>query len=161
MPLVTVIRQPKSVKCSLHFEVAIRPCELGNISYPSIYFLINVNGFVSTRLFDLLAILVHSRVTLQGALLLRAKYHTSGLYAFFFKWQGYQGIFSLVKGTLWVYYTFLQEHFKGTKALTRGYGGNRLRCLCVVIIIILKSYIVHVSTKQGTQALSIYKLSER
>ena len=33
--------------------------------------------------------------------------------------QGHQGIFSLVKGTLWGNCTFLLEHFKGTKAMIR------------------------------------------
>ena len=48
------------------------------------------------------------------------------MYASFLKGQGHQGIFSLVKGTLWGNCKFLLEHFKGTKAMTRGHGGNRL-----------------------------------
>ena len=52
--------------------------------------------------------------------------------ASFLKGQGHQGIFSLVKGTLWGNRKYLLEHFKGTKAMTRGHGGNRLCCLCVV-----------------------------
>ena len=55
-------------------------------------------------------------------------YH-AGLYASFLKGQGHQGIFFLVKGTLWWNCKFVLEHFKGTKAMTRGHGGNRLRCL--------------------------------
>ena len=43
----------------------------------------------------------------------------------FFKGQGHQGIFSLVKGTLWGNCKFLLKHFKST----RGHGGNCLRCL--------------------------------
>ena len=56
-------------------------------------------------------------------------YLHSGLYASFLKGQGHQGIFSLAKGTLWGNCKFLLEHFKGTKAMARGNGGNRLRCL--------------------------------
>ena len=41
----------------------------------------------------------------------------TGLYALFLKGQGHQGIFSLVKGTLWGNCKFLLEHFKGTKVL--------------------------------------------
>ena len=54
------------------------------------------------------------------------------LYASFLKGQGHQGIFFSVKGTLWWNCKFLLEHFKGTKAMTRGHGDNRLGCLCEV-----------------------------
>ena len=47
----------------------------------------------------------------------------------FLKGQGHQGIVSLVKGTLWGNCKFLLEYFKGTKAMTKGHGGNRLCCL--------------------------------
>ena len=57
-------------------------------------------------------------------------HHVCGLYALFLKGQGHQGIFSLVKGTLWG--NFFCEHFKGTKAMTRGHGGNRLCCVLEV-----------------------------
>ena len=42
------------------------------------------------------------------------------------------GHFLLVKGTLWGNCKFLLEHFKRTKALTRGHGGNNLCCLHLV-----------------------------
>ena len=47
----------------------------------------------------------------------------------FFTVQGHQGIFSLVKDTLWENCKFELEQFKGIKAMTRGHGGKRLRCL--------------------------------
>ena len=40
--------------------------------------------------------------------------------------EGHQGIFSMLKATLWGHCKFLLECFKGTKAMTRGHGGNRL-----------------------------------
>ena len=46
------------------------------------------------------------------------------VYASFFKGQGHQGIFSLVKGTLWGNCKILLEYFKGTKAMTRGEKAN-------------------------------------
>ena len=56
------------------------------------------------------------------------QYNTSGLYAIasFLKGQAHQGIFSLEKGRK---LKFVLEHFKGTKAMTRGHAGNRLWCL--------------------------------
>ena len=45
------------------------------------------------------------------------KVQVSGLYAWFLKGQGHQGIFSLAKGTLWGNCKFLLEHLKGTKAI--------------------------------------------
>ena len=45
---------------------------------------------------------------------------------FFLKGQGHQGTFSLVKVTLWGNCRLLLEHFKGTKAMARGHGGNHL-----------------------------------
>ena len=56
----------------------------------------------------------------------------SGLCASFLKGQGHQGIFSLVKATLWGNCEFLLGHFNGTKAMTTGHGGNRLCWLCEV-----------------------------
>ena len=53
----------------------------------------------------------------------------TGLYASLLKGQEHKGISFLVKGTLWGNCKFLLEHFKGTKAMTRGHRGNRLRCL--------------------------------
>ena len=50
-----------------------------------------------------------------------------GLYASFLKGQGHQGIFSLAKGTLWGNCKLLLEHFKGTKAMTRGNWGNQFK----------------------------------
>ena len=49
-------------------------------------------------------------------------------------WQGQQGIFSLVKGTLSPggNCNFLLGYFKGTKAMARRHGDNRLCCLCEV-----------------------------
>ena len=45
----------------------------------------------------------------------------AGLNAAFLKRQGHQGhFFSLVKGTLSGSFKFLLEHFKDTKAMTRG-----------------------------------------
>ena len=44
----------------------------------------------------------------------------AGLYASFLKGQEHQGIFSLVKGTLWGNCKYILEYFKGTKAMTRG-----------------------------------------
>jgi hypothetical protein len=55
-----------------------------------------------------------------------------GLYALFLKGQWHQGIFSLVKGTLWGNRTILSEHFKVAKAMTRGHGGNCQCCLRAV-----------------------------
>ena len=52
-----------------------------------------------------------------------------GLYALFLKGQGHQGIFSLAKGTLWGNCEFLLEHFKVTKAMARGNGGNHVHCI--------------------------------
>ena len=52
--------------------------------------------------------------------------------ACFWKGNGHQGIFSSVKGTLWGNCKCLLKHFKGTKAITRGHGGNRRRCLLKV-----------------------------
>ena len=50
---------------------------------------------------------------------------TSGLYVLhFLKRQGHQGIFSLVKGTLWGNWKFLPEHFKGPKATDQGQWHN-------------------------------------
>ena len=54
----------------------------------------------------------------------------AGLYVLFLKGQGHKGIFSLVKGTLWGHCIVIStEDFKGTKTMTRGHGGNPLRCL--------------------------------
>ena len=60
------------------------------------------------------------------------KYHAckcSMMYASFLKGQGHKGIFSLVKGTLLGNCKSILGHFKDTKAMTRGHGGNRLCCL--------------------------------
>ena len=42
----------------------------------------------------------------------------------FLKGYGHQGILSLVKGTLRGNCEFLLQDFNGTKAMTRGHGGN-------------------------------------
>ena len=47
-------------------------------------------------------------------------YRPTGLYASFLKRQGHQSIFSLVKRTLWGNCKSVLDHFKGTKAMTRG-----------------------------------------
>ena len=47
-------------------------------------------------------------------------YRLTGLYASFLKRQGHQSIFSLVKRTLWGNCKSVLDHFKGTKAMTRG-----------------------------------------
>lgn len=49
---------------------------------------------------------------------------SSGLYASFLRRQGHQGILEIVN-LHW-------EQFKGTKATSKGHGGNRLQCLCEV-----------------------------
>ena len=54
----------------------------------------------------------------------------AGLHALFLKGQGHQGIFSLVKGTLWGNCQFLLEPFKGTKAMTRGHGAGLSLPIC-------------------------------
>ena len=44
------------------------------------------------------------------------------MYALFLKRQGYQEMFSFVKGTLWGNCKFLLDNFKGTKAMTNDQG---------------------------------------
>ena len=61
------------------------------------------------------------------------KLNKKGMYASLLKGQGHHGIFSSVKGTLWGNFKFLLELFKGTRAMTRGHGGNHLRCLREVL----------------------------
>ena len=46
-------------------------------------------------------------------------------------------------GTLWGNLKFLLKHFKGTKAITRGPGGNHLPCLCEVSGLIIKAFMRH------------------
>ena len=57
----------------------------------------------------------------------------AGLYASFLKGQGLRGLFSLVKAPpheeIVNFLLHVLEHFTGTKATTRGHGGNRLCCL--------------------------------
>ena len=55
--------------------------------------------------------------------------HAIRAVCFGFERARHQGIFFLVKGTLWWNCKFVLEHFQGTKALTRGHRGNRLCCL--------------------------------
>ena len=43
----------------------------------------------------------------------------------------------VLKGTLWGNCKFLLDHFKGTKAMTRGHGGNRLREVSGLALIIV------------------------
>ena len=50
------------------------------------------------------------------------------LYASFLKWQGHQGIFSLVKDTLWGNCKFLLG-YKGHKGNNQRHVGNHLHCL--------------------------------
>ena len=47
----------------------------------------------------------------------------------FWKGKGTKAFSPLVQGNLRGNRKFLLEHFKGTKAMTRGHGGNHLRCL--------------------------------
>ena len=61
----------------------------------------------------------------------------------FWKDNGHQGSFSLVKATLWRHCKFLLEDFKGNKAITRGHEGNSLCCLCLCEVSALLFYMYY------------------
>ena len=79
---------------------------------------------------------IKSRINIKDGLIIIDV--TQAWWLCFMKGLGHQGIFSLVKGTLWGNCKFLFEHFKGTKAITMGHDG--LYCLQEVSCLITSSY---------------------